>query len=447
MPVSRLRLRLAALFAVAVLVAVAASDLGLTVYLRRQAEQRATARLRDTAVGMLAAVRNELTEPGITLEGAVHDALAEWPAGPEAFAVFGADGGRLGTRGDSALVGLARPDPARARGAVWDVPFDAEGNARLSLARDDRTPALTVIAARTTADLREDAERLTQWLLFSVPGVSLFALLAGYLLARRVLRPVDRMRDEIAGIAPEHLDRRLPVREPQDELDRLADQFNRMLARLAEARERNRVFLARVAHQLKTPLTVVRGESALGLERERTAEAYRETLMRVRLAAEQMSHRVDDLVLLAQAEAGEQPPLTDEIELDGLALECTDLMRGRAQQTRHALELGQVSADAARGNAPLMREALMELLENAVRYGEPETAIRVSAHTEGGTAVIAVESTGPVLAEPAAAMARPDGGGLGLSIVRWIAAMHGGDLSCRRAGGRNIFEVRWPARH
>src|SRR4029077_4460471 len=122
---------------------------------------------------------------------------------------------------------------------------------------------------------------------------------------------------------------RLPIRTPPDEIDRLAGDFNALLARPAALRQQNRDFLSQVAHQLRTPLTLVRGESELGLERERDSEAYRAILTRIGKAADQMSQRVDDLFLLARAEAGDQPPLSDKVELDALALECTDLMRGR----------------------------------------------------------------------------------------------------------------------
>jgi len=110
--------------------------------------------------------------------------------------------------------------------------------------------------------------------------------------------------------------------------------------------------------------------------------------------ADQMVRRVDDLFLLAQAEAGDRPPMQDAVELDGLALECTDLMRGRAQQTRHSLELERVEGAVARGNEPLLREALLELLENAVRYGEAARPIRVAAYAGHEHATLAVTSAG-----------------------------------------------------
>jgi len=216
--------------------------------------------------------------------------------------------------------------------------------------------------------------------------------------------PVSRLRLQLAArfavavlaavAVVDDLNRRLPVRAPPDEIDRLTERVNGLLASLAEARDRNRTFLARAAHQIKTPLTVVRGESTLGLERPRDNDTYRAALERIQRAADQMVRRVDDLFLLAQAEAGDRPPMQDAVELDGLALECTDLMRGRAQQTRHSLELERVEGAVARGNEPLLREALLELLENAVRYGEAARPIRVAAYAGHEHATLAVTSAG-----------------------------------------------------
>jgi len=230
------------------------------------------------------------------------------------------------------------------------------------------------------------------------------------------------------------------------ELDRLAAQFNGLLSRLSAQRARNRAFIQQAAHQLRTPLTVVRGESALGLERPRDAADYRETLARVRRAAEQMSHRVDELFVLAEAEAGQRPSLTDDVELDGLALECSDLLRGRAQAERRTLELRRVDPVLVRGNATLLREALVELLANAIKHGAAERPVAVSVYREDGDAVLSVSSGGPrwVPAENGTEPGAPDTHGLGLAIVRWIADVHHGTLRHEYEDGANVFAVRWP---
>src|SRR5690242_9056740 len=110
MTISRLRLELAAWFAVAVLVAVSAVDVGLTAYLRRQASERFTGELKDVAAGLLLAVRQE-EKSGADPVAATTDALSEWPATPDAFVVYAADGSQLGSRGDAPLVALITLPP------------------------------------------------------------------------------------------------------------------------------------------------------------------------------------------------------------------------------------------------------------------------------------------------------------------------------------------------
>ena len=449
MRISRLRLQLAAWFAPVFLLGLGAADFALFTSLRRSADARFTEQVAAAAAGFAQAVRREHGDtPGGVAEAAA-EALKEWPADSNGFVVYTADGARAATRGPAALTRLVPPLALLPPGErAWDVPLDAEGELRLAVARSAAPPAFSVVALRPTASLREANERLALWLALSAPLVVLLALVGGYMLARRALAPLTTMTHEITAIAPQDLNRRLNVRTPPDELDALADQFNRLLERLARAQARNRRFLAQAAHQLRTPLTVIRGETGLALERPRSVEEHRDLLRRVALAADQMTHRVDDLLLLAQAEAGDRPPLSDDIEVDGLVLETVDLMRGRAHALGRQLELGAMEASEIRGNEVLVREALLELLENACRHGDATHPIRVSTRHGPAATRVEVSSAGA----PVAATALEDGTGtaeatgadrpgLGLSIVRWIAAVHGGTLSYRREDGMNTFAL------
>jgi signal transduction histidine kinase len=198
----------------------------------------------------------------------------------------------------------------------------------------------------------------------------------------------------------------------------------------------------RAAHQLKTPLTVVLGEADLSLGESDDGFTCTQGMHRVRTAAHQMRRRVDELLLLAEAQAGEQAPLDDLVELDGLALECADLMRGRAAQTDHVLTLGEVEPITVRGSARLLREALMELIENACRYATCKPDIRVSVCAEGEAAWLAVAGGGlPVAPAKLDSGAADENSHLGLTIVRWIAGQHGGRLEYQHAGGVNVFAL------
>jgi signal transduction histidine kinase len=441
---SRLRLRLAGWFALAMLLGLAFLDLGLYARLRHRAETRLGDQVSSAARELRIAVQREAAEvPPPTLAKAVQDALDEFPAGPDALLVLAEDGTPVGHRGAAGLLAAASglttlPGP----GKSLDVPIDEEGAARVAADRSSGgAAAFTVVAIRSTAAVQEDLETLAGWLVLSIPLVLLVSLPAGYFLARRALAPFGSLAAQLEGMNPQALDRRLPVGTPPDELDRVADQVNRLLDRLAGAQAQTRRFLAQAAHQLRTPLTLIRGESDLAIERPRSPEDYRASLGRVSRAAGQMSHRVDDLLLLARAEAGERVSRTERVELDAVALEAADLMRGRAQALGHHLALGQMEGLEVVGDEGLLREAAVELLENACRHGTTDAPVRIAVRGTDGMARLEVASAG----QPAQQSSEAAGERLGLTIVRWIATAHGGRLEQAHYGNTNFFSLALPA--
>ncbi len=440
---SRLRLRLAGWFALGMLLGLALLDVSLFGLLRRRADGRLDLQITASASALAAAVSREAAEvPAPTLRQAVHDALDEWPPGIAALSIRSPDGAVLGERGAPAwLAALARSSVRPAPGALLDVPLDDEGDLRIATATGSDGGGFVVTVAQSTAPLTEDLETLARWLALSVPLVLLVSLPAGYLLARRALAPFHSLAQQLEGITPGALDHRLPVADPPDELDRLADQVNRLLDRLADAQRQTQRFLGQAAHQLRTPLTLIRGESDLAIGHERPAEGYRAALDRISRASAQMSRRVDELFLLARAEAGEQVPRPAVVELDAVALEAADLMRGRAQALGHRLELGAMTGIEIMGDEGLLREAALELLENACRHGSAEAPIVITVRRDADSATLEVASAGPAAAD------RTDERGdarLGLTIVRWIAKAHGGSLGTIHHEGRNLYAISIP---
>ena len=329
------------------------------------------------------------------------------------------------------------------------MPGNGEHRVRLAAA-DSEAPRATVVVAGSTERLDEDTEELALWLLVSTPLTALFSLVAGYALSRYALRPVQELEEAIGAV--EALDQRLPVHDQADELDRVAQQFNTLLARLEESQDRNRRFLEQAAHQIRTPLTLVLGETELALEGPRSAEAQTDALRRVRLAAAQMRRRVEELMLLARAAAGERVPLVDLVELDGLVLECADLMRSRAQALGRRLELARMDPGVVRGSEALLREAVIELLENACRHSAATGVVQLSVFTDGPTAAVEiVNAVSDHLASPddgqgmsAELFGLNERKGLGLQVVRWIAAEHGGQLLQYRQASRYVSRLLVP---
>ena len=451
MQLSRLRLRLAGWFALAFLLGLALLDTTLYLYLRGQNDHRLTRELERTSAELVDAIRIEYAnKPERGLPKAAGDALVEWPARPEAFAVYAGGGARIAVLDESGFLQVAPAQlPTGDLARVRDVAGPGGQRLRAVISRSSGPPGFVVLTLGSTRRLDEQNQALVAWLAYSTPIVIVLSLINGYILSRRALRPIAALGDDVAKITPDQLDKRLPVHTVPDELDRLAQQFNALLERLQRAQAQNRRFLQQAAHQIKTPLTLVLGEAALSLDRPRTPAEQQNALKRIRTAADQMRRRVDELFILAQSESGEQPDLTDTIELDGLVLECADLMRGRAQALGRQLELLRVEPVSVRGNETLLREAVLELVENACRYGSSDSSIAISAFSTGTAGCVLVASSGQaVTASPAdrTSSDQADGAhGLGLAIVRWIASVHAGSMTYQREAEKNVYGLLLPA--
>ena len=451
MPLSRLRLRIARGFALAFALALGVLAAGALGYLWREAGRRLEARLSAVANEVVAAVTRELqANPDSSLRFAVNEVVTEWPANDDAFGVADERGVLVAGVNRAQALDPVMGAWARARRATHLSATHGEQDYRVVAVPDvivrerSRSWRFGVVAFASTEGMEDDAVLLVGALALAAPLIVLLSLVGGYALARRALAPVDELAASIRSTAPEDLSRRLPVREPRDEISALAVEFNALLDRLDEAQRRNRKFVREAAHQIRTPLTLVLGEAGHELSAPSgDAERMRATLTRVRSAAEQMRHRVDELFRLAEAQAGEQVRLEDDVELDGLVLECTDLMRGRASDLGRPLAIGRAEHVTVRGNLALLKEALVELIENGCRHAQPGAAVTVSSFGGDTVALLEVESTG----EPFAMPGRTGGDvpeGLGLPIVDWIARAHGGQLRVSRDGERNVVTLQLP---
>jgi signal transduction histidine kinase len=440
MRVSRLRLRLAGSFALAILLGLLVVDVGLFLFLGKQEDERLRAEVRAAASGLRAAVLRESGERSLdSPRAAAAEALNEWPVGPEAVLIRSVTGETLAQRGDRDLLRVvASASLPPTEGTVIDLPYQAEMDARVSVVHESKT-GMTILAARSTASLRDDKEALALWLLLSVPVVLLVSLPCGYLLAGRALSPFRSLAAEIESMRPGALDRRLPMNTPPDEIDSIAVEVNHLLDRLGQAQQQSQRFLAQAAHQLRTPLTLIRGESELANQRERTAADLGAALHRVSQAAGQMGRRVDDLFLLARAESGDRVIAREPVELDAVALDAVDLMRGRAKALNRQLALGTMEGVEVLGEEGLLREAALELLENACRHAAPGEIV-ISVWQDGRIGALEVRSAGPSIDR-----ART-GEGLGLSIIEWIAISHGGELELTHDHGTNQYTLKIPLR-
>ena len=442
MALSQLRLRLAAGFALAFGTGLTLLALGLLGFLWRESHRRLDARLSAVALGVADAMKREVLEtPDSALAFAAREVRDEWPRTGDHWVIVDATDQLLATTDTAGDLAPLLHSAAAAATPHFLVPV-AGSDLRVTTTSSEvatgaiPTRAFRVLAFSSTSGIEEDTEVLAMGLALAAPIILLLSLVCGYALAGRALRPVKDLGTAIAAIAPSDLSRRLHLTGAGDEVAALSLEFNRLLARLDAAQQRNRQFVREAAHQIRTPLTLVLGEAELErLAHETTPEQRRLTLQRIRTAAQQMRRRVDELFLLAEAEAGTRIPLDDDVELDGLVLECTDLMRARAAAAGRSLALGSVEAVTVRGNSELLREAVLELLENACRHGGPSAPVTTEVQRIDGWALLTVSN----------AISREvvvDAGGrqLGLPIVTWIAEGHGGRLE--RAPGEGAYRSR-----
>ncbi len=317
-----------------------------------------------------------------------------------------------------------------------------------------------ITAARDENALRQTLHALALILASGVPGALALAFGGGYFLAGRVLAPVGAMAETARKITAESLAARLAVENPQDEFGRLASVFNDTLARLQEAFEQLRRFTADASHELRTPLTAVRSVGEVALQRPLTAEGYREVIGSMLEEVDRLTRLVENLLTLTRAESGRIPLTFEAVDLAELATSVSESLRVLAEDKEQILEVDTAGHVSVRCDPALLRQGLINLLYNAIRYTPCEGTVRVSARTtSSGEAAIAVMDTGPGI--PAVhrerifeRFYRVDGGrstdaggiGLGLAIARWAVEANGGRIEIDSAEGKgSVFRIVLPS--
>jgi heavy metal sensor kinase len=319
---------------------------------------------------------------------------------------------------------------------------------------------LTVQAGISTHEEVETLERFQSYLLMFAPLLLLAAGGVGYWLSRRALSPVDTVTRAARTITGHTLSSRLEPLHTGDELQRLSDTLNEMLARIEIAFTRVTEFTADASHELRTPISLIRTEAELALRRSRGEEEYREALRHILLEAERTTTLIEELLSLARADSGRQALNIQPIDLRGALQEVASGWRAVANV--RGLQFSERILDAelrVLGDADALRRVINILLDNAFKYTPaPGGVVTLSAEEKDGSAVISVHDNGMGIAEEDQgriferfyrvdkARSREQGGaGLGLSIAQWIVQQHQGQIRVESTlGAGSIFRVELP---
>jgi two-component system, OmpR family, sensor kinase len=361
----------------------------------------------------------------------------------EAFAqVIGADGSLLASTGGIGDAPLVTGNPT-----LGTTPTFVETDVRTSegevipariLVVDGGAGQMLFVGA-SLDDRNEALARLAAAMAIGGPVALAAAVAVIWLVVGAALRPVESMRAEASAISASEPGRRLPVPDTRDEIARLGETLNAMLDRLEEAIERERRFVDDASHELRTPLSNLKAEIDLALRRSRTPEELERALASASEETDRLSRLAEDLLVLARADRGRLPVRRERVGVGDVVGSAVAPFAPRAAERSVAVEVAVDEDLRADLDATRIRQALGNLVDNAIRQTPAGGRVTVRAAGENGALRLEVRDSGPgfpegflpvafePFARPDPGRSRPEGGaGLGLAIVRAVAEAHGG---------------------
>jgi two-component system OmpR family sensor kinase len=319
-------------------------------------------------------------------------------------------------------------------------------------------PGECLLVGQSRAPLEREMRDFA-WKLAAIGGsVLAIGLAGGWLLASRAIRPIAEISKAASRIAAGHLAERIHTRETESELGHLALVLDETFQRLDAAFAEQARFTSDAAHELRTPVSIILGQTQLALGRERNVEEYRATIETCQRAAKRMHGLIESLLQLSVLDAARQPLDRRPCDLAEIGREHLEMMRPLADEHHLALE-GDLAPAPCAADPGGISQIVVNLLTNAVKYSRPGDKIRVATHRENGCAIISVSDTGPGIAaehlphlfdrfyRADVSRNRTTGGaGLGLAICKSIAEAHGGEITVESTpDAGSSFTLRIPA--
>ncbi len=449
------------------ILALLVTALSVTYYrvLALQLDADATADLSELTSGLHGYLHVEDGQPVLVYDKTDPDQVAFVEAASRFYQVFDADTAELLAQSTAMQPLGLRYTPAEVKGFREhphnvDVETD-RGRVRLSNSLVSPGAGATYLLQVGVSLAKADSalDRFLTLLLWSVPASVVLVLIIGRMMAGRSLAPLVDLARRTRAITVADLAQRLPVRGANDELDNVAEAFNDTLARLEHAIGEMKQFSTAIAHELRTPVAALRGETELALLRATSVEDYRRALESQLEEFDKLTRLITQLLTLARAESGQIPLAAQPVDMVALASLVVDALEPVAQAREIALACDRLEPAVAHGDAEWLERLLLNLLDNAIKFTGAGGRIGVSVWTESRVACLAIRDTGVGIASEAlpriferfyrvdqARSSPAEGVGLGLALVRWIVDRHHGTVVVdSRPGEGTTITVRIPA--
>lgn len=313
--------------------------------------------------------------------------------------------------------------------------------------------------SRSEDKLRAQMTEILVVLVLGLPLVVGLAGIGGYVLARRALAPIDHLGTEARRITAERLHERLSVPNPDDEIGRLAAVINDTYARLEASFDQLRRFTADASHELRTPLAVVRGIGEVSLKETRTPAEYKDAIGSMLEEVDRLTRLVDTLLRLSYGDAGAVRLAPESIDVGELVSDVAGSLGILAEEREQRLEVDVADHVWVQADRLVLREAISNVIDNAIKYSPKGSIVRVGVNAIDGNAAVEIVDQGPGIAPEwrgrifdrfvriDEGRSRDAGGtGLGLAIAKWAVDVNGGriEVTDNPSGAGAVFRLTLP---